>query len=274
MDDGNDRYRRKTAATDGPPEYADLLNEETGENGIPKDEYVRLRTRTGHQILLHNSEDLIYISNSRGTAWIEMTSDGKIDIFAEDSISVHTKQDFNFYADRDVNIEAGRNINMKASAKYADEADTDANGFEAGRVYIESKHPTKIKAGGSTSITSGANFDVFTTISNNLTAGATTNLLSTAGHFETAANIHMNGIPATPALPVVELPVYDNLVVDPGQAEWIGTRYIAPATLKSIMKRIPQHEPWVSHENLVVTVVKPGKTDREGDHPEEEGGEE
>jgi hypothetical protein len=40
------------------------------------------------------------------------------------------------------------------------------------------------------------------------------------------------------------------------------------------MKRIPQHEPWVSHENLVVTVVKPGKTDREGDHPEEEGGEE
>jgi hypothetical protein len=274
MDDGNDRYRRKTSATDGPPEYADLLNEETGENGIPKDEYVRLRTRTGHQILLHNSEDLIYISNSRGTSWIEMTSDGKIDIFAEDSISVHTKQDFNFYADRDVNIEAGRNINMKASAKYADEADTDANGFESGRVYIESKHPTKIKAGGSTSITSGANFDVFTTLSNNLTAGATTNLLSTAGHFETAATINMNGIPATPALPVVELPVYDNLVVDPGQAEWIGTRYIASETLKSIMKRIPQHEPWVSHENLVVTVVKPGKTDREGDHPEEEGGEE
>jgi len=50
--------------------------DESGQN-----ELVRIRTRTGHQILLHNSQDLIYIANSKGTAWIEMTSNGKLDIY-------------------------------------------------------------------------------------------------------------------------------------------------------------------------------------------------
>jgi predicted chitinase len=80
-----------------------------------QNELVRIRTRTGHQILMHNSSDLIYIANSKGTAWIELTSNGKIDIYADDSISVHTQNDFNMYADRDINIEAGRNINVKAN---------------------------------------------------------------------------------------------------------------------------------------------------------------
>lgn len=60
-----------------------------------QNELIRIRTRTGHQVLLHNSHDLIYIANSKGTAWIELTSNGKIDIYAEDSVSIHTKQDFN-----------------------------------------------------------------------------------------------------------------------------------------------------------------------------------
>ncbi|MFM6199336.1 MAG: hypothetical protein ACKPE1_09375, partial [Dolichospermum sp.] len=55
-----------------------------------QNELVRIRTRTGHQILLHNSADLIYIANAKGTAWVELTSNGKIDIFAQDSVSIHT----------------------------------------------------------------------------------------------------------------------------------------------------------------------------------------
>jgi hypothetical protein len=64
---------------------------------------------------MHNSSDLIYIANSKGTAWIELTSNGKIDIFAADSVSIHTEEDFNFRADRDINFEAGNNINMSAT---------------------------------------------------------------------------------------------------------------------------------------------------------------
>jgi len=116
MDDGDNRFLRKTNASEGPPEYASVEDQETdGDVTLPHNELFRIRTRTGHQILFHNTEDLIYITNARGTSWIELTSDGKIDIYAQDSISVHTQNDLNFYADRDINLEAGRNINIKAN---------------------------------------------------------------------------------------------------------------------------------------------------------------
>lgn len=114
MDDGDDRYYRETKPTDGAPTY--VINPE-GLKDIPYNEHFRIRTRTGHQLLFHNSEDLIYIGNSRGTAWIEFTSDGKIDIYAEDSINIRTKQDFNFVADRDFNLEVGRNFNLKVAGE-------------------------------------------------------------------------------------------------------------------------------------------------------------
>lgn len=113
MDDGDDKLLRKGSAADSPSEY---VNVERGQRGgdptLPHNELVRLRTRTGHQILLHNTEDLIYISNARGTAWIELTSNGKIDIYSQDSISVHSAQDLNFTADRDINFTAFENVNF------------------------------------------------------------------------------------------------------------------------------------------------------------------
>jgi GH24 family phage-related lysozyme (muramidase) len=145
MDDGDDKFLRKTTADAGPPEY---VSKEAGEAGgdptLPHNELIRLRTRTGHQILMHNTEDLIYIGNGRGTTWIEMTSDGKIDIYANDSISVHTDQDLNFTADRDVNIEAGRNINMNANARWSDGDEADG---ASGNINIESKYNSNWRVG-------------------------------------------------------------------------------------------------------------------------------
>lgn len=147
MDDGDDKFVRATHASDGPPIY---LNREDGETGgdetIPQNELIRFRTRTGHQIVMHNSEDFIYIANSRGTAWVELTSDGKIDIYAQDSISMFTDNDFNVHAMRDINMEAGRNINMRASAQWSD-LQSHKNGKRSGQVHIESYFGTNVTAG-------------------------------------------------------------------------------------------------------------------------------
>jgi hypothetical protein len=166
MDDGDDKFLRKTKPSEGPPEYAAVEQDETdGIPDIPHNELFRIRTRTGHQILFHNSEDLIYIGNSRGTTWIELSSDGKIDIFAEDSISIRTKNDFNFYADRDINFEAGRNVNIKSAANFHVEA--------------------------------GAEYQILAGADGKLTAGGTTHIKSGGNHIETAARIDMNGPAAT-----------------------------------------------------------------------------
>jgi hypothetical protein len=135
--------------------------ETDGDVGIPHNELVRIRTRTGHQILLHNSEDLIYIGNARGTAWVELTSNGKIDIYAADSISMHTKGDYNVTADGDINLTAAGSINLNAGVAF------------------------KATAAGNYEIKAGAD--------GKLTAGSNTNISSGGNHLETAGEIHMNG---------------------------------------------------------------------------------
>ena len=126
---------------------------ENGEEvGGKENELIRLRTRTGHQLLMHDTEGLIYIGSANGKAWLEFTKDGKIDIFANDSVSVHTKNDFNFRADRDVNIEAGRNINMKAEGSKSAEAnsfhDKQLDTVSTGAIRFESAAEMHMKVGG------------------------------------------------------------------------------------------------------------------------------
>ena len=170
MDDGDDKFLRKTTADAGPPEYASVEAGETdGDPTLPHNELLRLRTRTGHQILMHNTEDLIYIGNGRGTTWIELTSDGKIDIYANDSISVHSDQDINFTADRDVNIEAGRNINMNANARYTD--GDDAEGV-SGNINVESKYNTNWRVGKDLKTHVEGNRDSYTKLNSKTTVDA------------------------------------------------------------------------------------------------------
>ena len=340
IDDGDERFVRETDASTGPVKYIDVINEEdavTGEKtnskgrlDIPYNEHTRIRTRTGHQILLHNSEDLIYIGNSKGTAWIELTSNGKIDIYAADSISIHTENDLNIKADRDINLEAGRNINMKATAEYVGPSELhrrdeegnpipkiqDGAEFEAGRIQIESAfntniligangkietrnyenaagvpvdgdldisvigstrfstgygivtpHDYEVKVFGDTLIKTTGNLDLNTDGNNAYSAGGTTDILSGGNHTETAAEIHMNGPQARQAEEAVvantitDLHLHTNLFTNPDKG-WPKLRYL-DGKIRSIMKRVPMHEPWPLHENNSPVLQGTSFTDRE-----------
>lgn len=115
MDDGDTSMHRRLSAKEGPPDYANTESGDvSGDPKLPANELVRIQTRTGHQILLHNTEDLVYISHGSGDSWIEMTANGKIDIYSKDSISIRSEADLNFTADRDINFTAKENINMLA----------------------------------------------------------------------------------------------------------------------------------------------------------------
>ena len=183
-----------------------------------QNELVRIRTRTGHQILLHNSQDLIYIGNARGTSWIELTSDGKMDIYCEDSVSIHTEADFNFRAERDFNLEAGRNVNIKANKNINLESAGDFNlrADRAGRLhFVESaniKSDTELRLAGDSAVhlkgdavyqSATGNFNI-SGKTNFFTASGDTNISSGGMHFETAAKIHMNGPSAGTASPATD----------------------------------------------------------------------
>jgi hypothetical protein len=183
MDDGDDKFVRKTSAATGPSEYVnqflDIAGITEGNETIPHNELLRIRTRTGHQILLHNSEDLIYIGNAKGTTWIEMTANGKLDIFAQDSVSIHTQTDFNFKADRDVNIEAGRNINIKGRSN----------------INMESMANYNLKVGAGQNIVVGSVTNIYSGSNINMDSGTQINMMNGLATAQSAQSISTHNNP-------------------------------------------------------------------------------
>lgn len=325
-------------------------DEKSGKEGI-MDELVRIRTRTGHQILLHNSSDLIYICNSRGTAWMEFTSDGKIDVFAADSVSVHTQYDFNFRADRNINMEAGNNVNIVATRGSLHlEAGGMVEGFAGLDCNWTAKSHVNLNSSGRIRMTTQANpinplntgidlyaltgninmyattdfqmqslldFNIRSGVGLNIISGAATNIQSvgefvvdTGGanyisavganvfkaggaHIERATLIDMNGPSPAPEATTTEtnlalaldaltiLPeaatvvaVLDTFVLPYREADrnatadmqkgWENNNYYRQPDIRSIMLRVPTHEPWDHHENIDPTQFTPAKTDRDG----------
>lgn len=79
-------------------------------------EHIRVRTRSGAQLLLDESNGIIYAINKLGTSWMQMDQEGNFDVFSAKSVSIRSLEDINLRADNDVNIEAGRNLLLKAAA--------------------------------------------------------------------------------------------------------------------------------------------------------------
>lgn len=236
-----------------------------------QNELVRIRTRTGHQILMHNSQDLIYIANSKGTAWIEMTSNGKLDIYAADSVSIHSEADFNFRADRDINIEAGRNINMRAIGNM----ETNVSGYyylvvdDHGQISFKNDLDETIGGTQRTTVAQDVNIvagkDALFTADASMHLSAETNMFQGSGgdfnvgangnYYGTAAQYHMNGpaaaapTAATAATAPPILSIY-HLPNRSPSAGWAVNNKYATTPISSIMQRVPTHEPYDQHENV------------------------
>jgi hypothetical protein len=227
MDDGDDKYVREKPAKDAAPKYIAIEQGESAKDySTPHNELIRIRTRTGHQILLHNSEDLIYISHGSGNSWIEMTANGKIDVYAKDSISFHTETDFNFHAGRDINFQADSNINFKALKE----------------MHIETGENFTIKATKDGNITIGGKFDYAITGDFGVKAANTA---------IDGGQIHLNSGKAT------------SVAAKPLKIHVLPTD-VKDKTLNSIMMRVPTHEPYPQHENLDPEKFKSPVTNRDG----------
>ena len=238
-----------------------------------QNELVRLRTRTGHQILLHNSQDLIYIANSKGTAWIEMTSKGKIDIYAQDSVSIHTKGDFNLKAARDFNLEAGRNFNIAADGDYnlnikkdihiiGDNLKTaimsDYNLTTGDSIKLATSGNLSSTANGSSSHAAKGNFGISSSAAVSIGSKGNLSLGSSSEVRVSGSEVHLNGpgasAPSTPEVPEQPKPL--NLFKVPqtdasaGRTSWENKQFYKASDLLSIMQRVPMHEPWSQHENF------------------------
>lgn len=76
---------------------------------------IRLRTKSGAQILMDDSNGFIFITNQSGDAWIEMDLAGHIDVYSKAGISMHTEGDYNVHAKGSINMQAEIGVNIKSS---------------------------------------------------------------------------------------------------------------------------------------------------------------
>lgn len=78
----------------------------------PWNSRTRIRSVGGHIILMDDTNERIYIATNEGNNYIEMDSNGNIDVFSSKRISFHAEQDINFTTDETFRVHAKKGIHM------------------------------------------------------------------------------------------------------------------------------------------------------------------
>jgi hypothetical protein len=142
----------------------------------PENCRVRVRTTSGAQILMDDTNERIYISTPKGDNWVEMDYDGNIDMYGK-RVSVR--------AETDINFTAGETIRM-----YADKG-----------IHMVSKAEVSIQATDNINIKTDAGLEVKAEAAVNVQSGAALSLKASGNILQTGSQIHMNGQAAASASP-------------------------------------------------------------------------
>lgn len=83
---------------------------------------VRIRMKSGTQLMLNESTGDIFMTTGDGKSWVELTKDGNIDLFSALSVNIRSHQNLNLTADESIqikcknyslNVSESNNINCK-----------------------------------------------------------------------------------------------------------------------------------------------------------------
>lgn len=113
---------------------------------LGEDQLIRLKSATGHQILMHDSSNCLYIAHADGTSWIEFTNQGSIMMYTQASFSVHSEGAINFRSGGDMNFDAAGSIRWRSARS----ASLNCDNYEVlcSNLKLQSKTGVDIKSGG------------------------------------------------------------------------------------------------------------------------------
>lgn len=194
-----------------------------------KDRLIRLRTGGGHQILMNDSEDIMYIGNNTGSVWIELTGPGHLNIYSGNSVNIRAEQDINLHADRNINLNAGNNIHMNAGKNLQGQAQT-----------------VNLDSSDSTTVVGGSKLNLGSQGSVNINASGVTNVVGNSGVNVTGSSVKLNdGLSGTAGFDR-PTPIKSNSLSDTGKSgdKWASV----DGALKTIVPIAPAHEPWSLHQ--------------------------
>ena len=140
----------------------------------------RLRTASGHQLLMNDTEGVVYLANGSGKAFIEMDTDGTVSVYSDGGINLRSGRDFNLHSDMNINFHAKGSLNFTAEQNVNLNAEMN--------VHAMAKEAIRVSSQGSLSSYAG-------TVISSFSAG--TQLHGAGGNFDLAgAQVHFNSQPA------------------------------------------------------------------------------
>ncbi len=138
---------------------------------------MRFRTMSGHQIILDDTNERIYIATAQGNNWIELDQAGNIDMFTSNKVNIHAANEINMTSDKTIRMYAKEGIHMSSEDEIRIHADKD--------IHVDTSTLLHIKAEKDINIKTGANLM--------LTSKSTTNINAGGTFLMTAPDIYQNG---------------------------------------------------------------------------------
>lgn len=241
--------------------------------------HIRLRTALGNQILMDDTNGIIYVINSRGTAWVELAENGSVHVFSDENINMRATKNINIRADEFLNLEGGMGININAGVYSEKTGDIQINAGNDIKTKVGHDHLLDVenlissRALSEFTLTSGG--DGHIRVANKHVISGSEIMENASGEINSQAggnnnvlgsNVNLNNggsaeqakeakeVDAIPELTYKdvseELPGFDYDEKNPGEGNPLptdGEREGEGKDIISILEVIPMREPWVGH---------------------------
>jgi len=220
---------------------------------------MRMRTTSGHQILLDDTNERIYIATAKGNNWIEMDQDGNIDIYTANKLNVRAASDINFTSDETIRFTAKKGIHMVSQDEIRMQGAKDIHiqtqqnlrvGTEAS-LFLSSEQAVHVVANTTVNMQSGSTMNLRSGGEFNATASDTINMNSSGDYLVTAETIHHNG--PTAAVADAASPAADK------PAFWTNRVPTHEPYARTMTKDDFTHEPEVSYTSDLVNRFERGR---------------
>jgi hypothetical protein len=188
------------------------------------DQLIRLRSAGGHQILMNDTENVLYIASASGMHWMEFSNNGTINVYAKGGINMRSEGVLNLQGDEAILI------NSKSIA---------INGEKG--VSITSTNSVSVQAIASVLIASDAMCTISGGAATSVLAGGALTLSAIGATTIMGAMTNLTGTPGKGIKPVI--PVKTNSLPN---VTWDGINWqYSTGKLDSVCIWAPAHEPWV-----------------------------
>ena len=226
-----------SARRESPSEVFGILTPDGNQfvmDDLRDQELIRLRTRSGAQLLIHQTSGMIYAISRDGKTWIELSNEGNVDIYGAESVSVHAeKANVNVKAGQDINLQAARNINMRSGGDFTIEV--------AGNFDVTSNQNIRMNSSAKISLASTGDVGISCGGEGGFTSTGTMAFYSP----NLLWNTRIGPQPDSPSLPSTYTPSGPSITSGTEQPWVSGDPYSAG---ENIVPRVPQHEPWKEHQ--------------------------